>query len=87
MEPSRGRDMAALERKIRSAGRAWTRGDIAMIADGQWAVKATSRAGWAQAETAEARLADGRRVELTLEELARVVGAADPGTHHDQDVN
>ncbi|OKI06418.1 hypothetical protein [Streptomyces sp. CB02056] len=84
MEPSRGRDIAALERKIRSAGRAWTRGDIAMIADGQWAVSTTSRAERAQAEAARARLVDGRRVELTLEELARVVGAADPGAHHDR---
>ncbi|MFE4357852.1 hypothetical protein [Kitasatospora sp. NPDC056800] len=79
--------MAALERKIRSAGRAWTRGDIAMIADGQWAVNTASRAEQAQAEVVEARLADGRRVELTLDELAHVVGAADPGAHHDQDVN
>ncbi|MFF4927153.1 MULTISPECIES: hypothetical protein [unclassified Kitasatospora] len=79
--------MAALERKIRSAGRAWTRGDIAMIADGQWAVNTASRAEQAQAEVVEARLADGRRVELTLDELARVVGAADPGAHHDRDVN
>ncbi|MFE4972848.1 hypothetical protein ACFRAR_12120 [Kitasatospora sp. NPDC056651] len=74
--------MAALERKIRSAGRAWTMGDVAMIAEGQWAV-ATGRAEHGQTVMVEERLADGRRVELTLEELARVVGT-DPGTHHDR---
>ncbi|MFE5587852.1 hypothetical protein, partial [Kitasatospora sp. NPDC056531] len=71
---SRGRDMAALDRKIRAAGRAWTMGDIVIIADGQWAVRATSRAEREQNDAVEARLADGQRMELTLEELARVVG-------------
>ncbi|MFJ6381400.1 hypothetical protein ACIQI7_15590 [Kitasatospora sp. NPDC092039] len=84
MEPSRGRDMVALERKIRSAGRAWTMGDLVVIADGQWAVNTTNRTERIQDELAETRLADGRRVELTLEELARTVGAADPGAHRDQ---
>nr|BFD94058.1 hypothetical protein KitaXyl93_54180 [Kitasatospora sp. Xyl93] len=73
--------MAALERKIRAAGRAWTMGDIVMIAEGQWAVATTRRA---EREQVEARLADGQRMELTLEELARMVGAADPGAHHDR---
>ncbi|MFJ9841713.1 hypothetical protein ACIRYZ_14820 [Kitasatospora sp. NPDC101155] len=84
---SRGRDMAALERKIRAAGRAWTMGDVVMIAEGQWAVATTSRAEREQSEAAEARLADGQRMELTLEELARVVGAVDPGAHHDREAN
>ncbi|WP_316527520.1 hypothetical protein [Kitasatospora brasiliensis] len=79
----RGRDMAALERKIRSAGRAWTMGDVAIIGEGHWAV-ATDRAEREQTVEVEDRLADGRRVELTLEELARVVGATDLGAHHDR---
>ncbi|MFD8799279.1 hypothetical protein [Streptomyces atroolivaceus] len=29
-----------MERKIRAAGRPWTVGDIAMVADGQWGVGA-----------------------------------------------
>ncbi|MGW3041223.1 hypothetical protein ACWC9T_14575 [Kitasatospora sp. NPDC001159] len=82
--PSRGRDMAALERKVRAAGRPWTMGDVVMIAEGQWAVATTSRAEREQIEVVEARLADGQRMELTVEELARVVGAVDPGAHHDQ---
>ncbi|MFD8783783.1 hypothetical protein [Kitasatospora sp. NPDC059599] len=84
MRSSRGRDMVALERKVRSAGRAWTLGDTAAIADGQWAVRTTSRVERRQAAVVEASLDDGQRVELTVEELARVVGAADPGEHHDQ---
>ncbi|MEU4588405.1 hypothetical protein AB0F92_41230 [Kitasatospora aureofaciens] len=84
---SRGRDMAALERKIRAAGRAWTMGDVVMIAEGQWAVATKSRAERKQIEAVEARLVDGQRMEMTLEELARVVGAADPGAHHDQVTN
>ncbi|WP_327073937.1 hypothetical protein OG196_24160 [Kitasatospora purpeofusca] len=84
MEPSRGRDMAALENKIRSAGRPWTMGDLVMIADGQWAVPTADRAGRSNDQTVRARLRDGQRVELTVEELARAVGAADPSTHRDQ---
>lgn len=39
VEPgSRHWDGAGLERKIRAAGQPWTVGDIAMVADGQWAV-------------------------------------------------
>ncbi|MFI8456874.1 hypothetical protein [Kitasatospora sp. NPDC085464] len=79
--------MAALERKIRSAGRAWTLGDVAAIGEGQWAVATKSRAERRQDEAVEARLADGRRVELTVEELARVVGATDPGAHHGPEAN
>ncbi|MFF2954073.1 hypothetical protein ACFVVU_22365 [Kitasatospora sp. NPDC057965] len=83
MESSRGRrDMAALERKIRSAGRPWMMGDVVMIADGQWAVPTTGRAAEGRDDAVRARVEDGQRVELTLEELARVVGAADPGDDH-----
>ncbi|MFF4820760.1 hypothetical protein ACFY2K_39995 [Kitasatospora sp. NPDC001309] len=84
---SRGRDMAALERKIRSAGRAWTMGDVTVIGEGQWAVRTVSRTERQQGDAVAARLADGRRVELTVEELARVVGAVDPGTRHDREAN
>ncbi|MFC8718064.1 hypothetical protein [Kitasatospora sp. NPDC057198] len=84
MEFGRGRDMAALERKFRSAGRPWTMGDVVMISDGQWAVPTTSGAERVQEDMVRERLQDGRRVELTLEELARAVGATDPGTHRDQ---
>lgn len=83
MEPSRGRDGAALERKIRAAGWPWTMGDVVMIADGQWAVRTKTAAEYAQERVAETRVADGRRVEMTLEELARSVGAVDPGAHRD----
>ncbi|MFD8788284.1 hypothetical protein [Kitasatospora sp. NPDC059599] len=87
MAASRGRDMAALERKIRNAGRAWTMGDVTVIAEGQWAVRAASRTEREQDKAVEARLADGQRVELTVEELARVVGATDPGAHHGPEAN
>ncbi|MFE3874867.1 hypothetical protein ACFXPX_10765 [Kitasatospora sp. NPDC059146] len=84
---SRGRDMAALERKIRSAGRAWTMGDVTVIGEGQWAVHTVSRAERQQDDAVAARLADGQRVELTVEELARAVGAMDPGAHRDREAN
>ncbi|MFD7737684.1 hypothetical protein [Streptomyces sp. MJM8645] len=87
MAASRGRDMAALERKVRSAGRAWTMGDVVVIDEGQWAVHTVSRTEREQDKAVETRLADGRRMELTVEELARVVGATDPGAHHDSEVN
>ncbi|TQF07177.1 hypothetical protein E6W39_06720 [Kitasatospora acidiphila] len=75
--------MAALARKIRSTGRPWTMGDTVMVADGQWAVRTESWAERAQVEQVRARVEDGQRVELTVEELARAVGAADPGAHRD----
>ncbi|MFJ4184202.1 hypothetical protein [Kitasatospora sp. NPDC089509] len=87
MVAGKGRDMAALERKIRSAGRAWTLGDVTAIGEGQWAVATTSRAKRRQNDAVQARLADGRRVELTVEELALVVGATDPGARHDPEAN
>ncbi|MEV7121183.1 hypothetical protein [Kitasatospora griseola] len=84
MGSSRGRDAAALERKIRSAGKPWTMGDIVVISDGQWAIPTANRAEGAQDQMVQERLYDGQRTELTLEELARAVGAADPGAHRDQ---
>ncbi|MGW9715129.1 hypothetical protein ACWGUJ_29095 [Streptomyces albidoflavus] len=72
-EVSRHWDGAGLERKIRAAGRPWTVGDIAMVADGQWGVGAQPDR-WPDEETVERRVAEGRRVELTVEELARAVG-------------
>ncbi|WP_432075757.1 hypothetical protein [Streptomyces wuyuanensis] len=84
-EPSRHWDGAGLERKIPAAGRTWTVGDIAMVADRQWCVGAQSDR-WADEDTAvEHRVAEGRHVELTVEELARVVGARTEDAHHDED--
>ncbi|WP_328912477.1 MULTISPECIES: hypothetical protein [unclassified Streptomyces] len=80
---SRHGDGAGLERKIRASGRPWTVGDIAMVADGQWAVGLT--APEAEADTAvEQRAADGRSVEMTVEELARAVGARLWDVHRDE---
>ncbi|MFB7463123.1 hypothetical protein ACFCZ1_06370 [Streptomyces sp. NPDC056224] len=84
-ESGRHGDGVGLERKIRAAGRAWTVGDIAMVADGQWGVGAQSDR-WADEEAVvEHRVAEGRHVELTVEELARVVGARTEDAHHDED--
>ncbi|MDX2525209.1 hypothetical protein [Streptomyces europaeiscabiei] len=84
-ESSRHWDGAGLERKIRSAGRPWTVGDIAMVADGQWAV-GTQAEGWRDGEAVvERRIADGRHVELTVEELARAVGFRFWDVHRDED--
>ncbi|WP_371659529.1 hypothetical protein [Streptomyces sp. NBC_00280] len=83
-ESSRHWDGAGLERKIRSAGRPWTVGDIAMVADGQWAVGAQAESQ-RDGEAVERRIVDGRRVELTLEELARAVGSRFGDAHRDED--
>lgn len=83
--PSRHWDGAGLERKIRAAGRPWTVGDIAMVADGQWAVGAQSERRRDEGAVVEYRIADGRRVELTLEELARAVGSHIGDAHRDED--
>ncbi|WP_399094112.1 hypothetical protein ACGH2B_24985 [Streptomyces sp. BBFR2] len=84
-EPSRHWDGAGLERKIRAAGRPWTVGDIAMVADGQWAVGAQSDE-WGDEDTVvEGRAADGRRAELTLDELARAVDPHSGQVHRDED--
>ncbi|MFE1516803.1 hypothetical protein ACFW9I_08270 [[Kitasatospora] papulosa] len=83
---SRHGDGAGLERKIRAAGRPWTVGDIAMVADGQWGVGAQPDR-WLEEETVvERRVTDGRRVELTLEELARAVGPRTEDAHRDEDL-
>ncbi|MFD4344046.1 hypothetical protein ACFWQ6_04015 [Streptomyces coelicoflavus] len=82
-ETSRHWDDAGLERKIRAAGRPWTVGDIAMVADGQWGVGAQPDQ-WADEETAECRAAEGRRLELTMEELARAVGLRAEEGHRDE---
>lgn len=82
-EASRHWDGAGLERKIRAAGRPWTVGDIAMVADGQWGVGAQPDR-WPDEQTVvERRATDGRRVELTLEELARAMGPRTEDTHRD----
>ncbi|MFE9597169.1 hypothetical protein [Streptomyces hokutonensis] len=82
---SRHWDGAGLERKVRAAGRPWTVGDIVMVADGQWAVGAQSDGQRDEGGELEDRIADGRRVELTLEELARVVGSRMWDDHRDED--
>lgn len=82
-ETSRHWDGAGLERKIRPAGRPWTVGDIAMVADSQWEVGAQPDQ-WPDEETVEHRVAEGRRVELTMEELARAVGPRAEGDHRDE---
>ncbi|WP_093801756.1 hypothetical protein [Streptomyces sp. Wb2n-11] len=85
-EASRHWDGAGLERKIRAAGRPWTVGDIAMVADGQWGVGAQPDR-WPDEETVvERRVAEGWRVELTLEELARAVGPRTEDVHHGEDL-
>lgn len=87
-ESSRRWGRAGLERKIRAAGRPWTVGDIAMVADGQWAVRTNPDAEercYGEA-VAERRIADGRRIELTVEELARAVGSRVGETHRDIEV-
>ncbi|QMU79036.1 hypothetical protein GXW83_28355 [Streptacidiphilus sp. PB12-B1b] len=70
-------DGAGLERKIRSAGRPWTVGDITMIAEGQWAVPTRPEPWleWEDDAVVRQHGEDGRRVEMTLEELARAVGS------------
>ncbi|MEE1763593.1 hypothetical protein [Streptomyces sp. SP18BB07] len=84
-ESSRYWDGAGLERKIRSAGRPWTVGDIAMVADGQWAV-GTQAEGQRDGEAVvERQVTGGRCVELTLEELARAVGSRLGDAHRDED--
>lgn len=84
-EPGRHWDGAGLERKIRAAGRPWTVGDIAMVAESQWAVDLKT-AREHVADTVEARrAAEGRRVEMTVEELARAVGARFGDVHRDED--
>jgi hypothetical protein len=82
---SRHWDGAGLERKIRAAGRPWTVGDIVMVADGQWAVGAQSDGQRDEGAVVEDRIADGRRVELTVDALARAVGRPIEDAHRDED--
>ncbi|MFE2559723.1 hypothetical protein ACFXGT_27590 [Streptomyces sp. NPDC059352] len=85
-EPNRHWDGAGLERKIRAAGRPWTVGDIAMVADGQWGVGAQPDMWPDEDAVVERRVAEGRHVELTVEELARAVGARAEDAHRDEDL-
>ncbi|MGW7723811.1 hypothetical protein [Streptomyces canus] len=84
-ESSRHRGGAWLERKVRGAGRPWTVGDIAMVADGQWAVGAQAGEQGGGDAVVERRIADGRRVELTLAELARAMGFGFGVAHRDEE--
>ncbi|MGX1762247.1 hypothetical protein ACWIG5_36010 [Streptomyces lydicus] len=84
-EPSGHWDGAGLERKILAAGRPWTVGDIAMVDDGQWAV-GTQSDGRRDEDVVEDRIAEGRRVELTVEELARAVDSRIGEAHRDEDL-
>ncbi|MFI0942787.1 hypothetical protein [Streptomyces sp. NPDC021020] len=62
-------------------------GGVAVVADGQWAVGLTAPAG-READTAvERRAADGQRVEMTLEELARAAGARFGDTHRGEEAD
>ncbi|MFF4203044.1 hypothetical protein ACFYZ8_20425 [Streptomyces sp. NPDC001668] len=84
-ESSRHWDGAGLERKICVAGRPWTVGDIAMVADRQWAVGIQARRQRCGEAVVERRIADGRRVELTLVELARAMDSWSGAAHRDED--
>ncbi|MFJ3090137.1 hypothetical protein [Streptomyces sp. NPDC086838] len=53
-----------------------------MVADGQWGV-GVQPDRWPDEETVERRVAEGRRVELTVEELARAVGSQAEEGHRD----
>ncbi|MFE7216327.1 hypothetical protein ACFU93_42055 [Streptomyces sp. NPDC057611] len=78
---------AGLERKIRSAGWPWTVGDIAMVADGQWAVGTQAERQRDGEAVVERRIADRRRVELTLEELARAMGSRFGDAYRNEDAD
>ncbi|MEU6815516.1 hypothetical protein [Streptomyces sp. NPDC046860] len=78
---------AGLARKIRSAGRPWTIGDIAMAADGQWAVDTQAERQRDGEAVVKRRIADGRRVELTLAELDRAMGSRFGEAHRNEDVD
>ena len=84
-ESSRHWGGAGLERKIRSAGRLWAVGDIAMVADGQWAVGTQAGRQRDGKAVVERRIADGRSVVLTLAELARAMGSRFEEAHRDED--
>ncbi|MGW2476536.1 hypothetical protein [Streptomyces sp. NPDC001665] len=82
-ETSRNWDGAGLERKIRAAGRPWTVGDIAVVADGQWGIGAQPDRWPGEETVVERRVAECRRIELTVEELARAVGPRAEDGHRD----
>ncbi|MGW0885621.1 hypothetical protein [Streptomyces sp. NPDC002671] len=84
-ESSRHWDGAGLERKIRGAGRPWTVGDIAMVADGQWAVGTQAGKQRDGEAVVERRIAEGRRVEMTVAELAHAMGSRFSVAHRDED--
>ncbi|MFI5738923.1 hypothetical protein ACIA9I_11150 [Streptomyces anulatus] len=86
VEPVRHRDGAGLERKIRAAGWPWMAGDITVVADGQWAVGTQCDGWWGEGAVVEERGAEGHRVELTVEELARAVGSRIGDAHRDEDL-
>ncbi|MEU7510674.1 hypothetical protein H4W23_35275 [Streptomyces gardneri] len=85
-QSSRHWEGAGLERKVRAAGRPWTVGDIAMVADGQWGVGAHSGRWPDEDAVVQQRVAEGWYVELTVEELARAVGARAEDAHRDEDL-
>ncbi|MER6546773.1 hypothetical protein [Streptomyces sp. NPDC001250] len=86
-ESSRHWGGAGLERKIRDAGRPCTVGDIAMVADGQWAVGTQAERQREAEAVVERRIADGRRVELTLAELARAMGSRFGEAHRNENAD
>jgi hypothetical protein len=61
-----------------------------MVAEGQWAVGTAADYGGGVGEECDGegvvndRAADGRRVELTVEVLARAVGARLPEAHREE---
>ncbi|MFF7145740.1 hypothetical protein ACFZB5_31795 [Streptomyces nodosus] len=83
-ESSRHWGGAGLKRKVRSAGRPWTVGDIAMVTDGQWAVDTQAERQRDGEAVVERWIADGRRVELTLAELARAMGSRSGEAHRNE---
>ncbi|MGV9790995.1 hypothetical protein [Streptomyces sp. NPDC003435] len=78
-------DGAGLERKVRAAGRPWTVGDTMMVADGQWGVGAQPDQWPDEEMVVKGRVAEGRCVELTLEELVRAVDPRTENAHRDED--
>ena len=74
-----------VERKIRATGRPWTVGDVAMVADGQWGVGAQAGRCLDDETTLDHRAGGGIRVEMTLEELPRVVGIRIEDAHQRED--
>ncbi|MFJ8641934.1 hypothetical protein [Streptomyces sp. NPDC093610] len=57
-----------------------------MVADGQWAVGTQCDGWWGEDAVVEERVAEGHRVELTVEELARAVGSRIGEADRDEDL-